>query len=309
MAEADLALGVLFLRPRHPQRDRLAHPVNGPLGQVQDVRLPADQAPLRARPRPAHHAIRDQREGGGRRVLEWPVCSRDRRTGPAAASTDASARANFDRSGSAPHRAGRKTEAIGAVGGRDERQGARRLRRAEEEAARPLHVRIARPPCGHDAPASRIVFRRFPDHLSRDGLAARKTAYECRRRAAIGPADLTRRHLNRRHDVLIAGTRSREARNQRNAGQCRDEDCISGSAPQDHIDPLCGRLIPTLPDRRATSVGAGGATLRPRLAHSPARPNRIRRTGHFMCYQFRTSSCASTSRNCQLRGRRDDAPH
>ena len=52
----------------------------------------------------------------------------------------ASTRADLDRSRRAPHRAGGKAEAIGAVGGRDERQFARRLRRAEEEAARPLHV-------------------------------------------------------------------------------------------------------------------------------------------------------------------------
>ena len=64
-----------FLGARRPQRDRLAHPDDRPLGQVQDLRLPAADASVRARPGAAHHEIRSQGRGAGRRTLR-------RATGP-----------------------------------------------------------------------------------------------------------------------------------------------------------------------------------------------------------------------------------
>ena len=59
-----LALAVL-------ERDRLAHPDDGHVGQVQDLRLPAAHAPLRPRSGAAHHAHRDEgRRGSGQRLLK-----------------------------------------------------------------------------------------------------------------------------------------------------------------------------------------------------------------------------------------------
>ena len=75
LAQAHLALGVLLPGARCPQRDRLAHPDDRPLGQVQDLRLPAAHAPVRARPGAADHEIRSQGRGAGRRTLR-------RATGP-----------------------------------------------------------------------------------------------------------------------------------------------------------------------------------------------------------------------------------
>ena len=69
LAQAHLALGVLLPGPRRPQRDRLAHADDRPLGQVQDLRLPAAHAPVRARPGAADHEIRSQERGTWRRFL------------------------------------------------------------------------------------------------------------------------------------------------------------------------------------------------------------------------------------------------
>jgi hypothetical protein len=104
----------------------------------------------------------------------------------------ASARANPHLPRRAPHGAGREAEAVGSGRGRDKGEDARRLRGAEEEAARSLDIRIAWPRNGRGAPAARVVVGRLARHLGRNGLSARELADEQGRCAAIGPAGLAR---------------------------------------------------------------------------------------------------------------------
>ena len=178
MAEPDLALGVFFLGLAVLNEELFGAPSQrNLLGQFKMFGF----LPIRLLLGPAQAPSsceygETQREGGGTRVCSGQFVAGTGERGPGGRTpTDASARANADRSPSAPHRAGRKPEAIAPVGRRDERQFAGRLRRAEEETALSLHVRIAWPPYGHDVPlrgshsnASPIICTRWP--------AARKTA-------------------------------------------------------------------------------------------------------------------------------------
>ena len=74
-----------FFWPRGAQRDRLAHPDDRPLGQVQDLRLPAAHASVRGLPGAPDHEIRSQGRGSERRTLRGaeapsserePACAR-----------------------------------------------------------------------------------------------------------------------------------------------------------------------------------------------------------------------------------------
>ncbi len=109
--------------------------------------------------------------------------------------------------GRAPHRTGRKTEAIRPIGRRHKGYHARRLRGAKEESAGTLDIGIARPRHRCDPPAAGIVISRKAGHLSRNGLAARKSANERSRCAPVSPAGLTWGHLDVRRNVLAARTR------------------------------------------------------------------------------------------------------